>query len=152
MTATREHDGEIEFATPGVPGYVVMFLVASVVAPVLLLVATAVGDGFSLDLLVYFVPGVFFAALYGAPVALVTTVVGYLALRGVWQQAVHVLVFGVVAGLLGIVLFGVLGDGWEAAAVYFGLAAGVSAAAGRLAVSGRRWRTRLLDSAVPSLR
>lgn len=152
MATTREHDGAVEFATPGVAGYVVMYLAACVVAPVLLLVVTVVGDGFSLELLAYLVPGIFFAAMYGAPVALVTTVFGHFALRRVWQQAVHVLVFGLLAGVLAIALLGVLGDGVEAAAVYFGVAAGVSAAAGRLAVSGRRWRTRVLDSAVPSLR
>lgn len=155
MTATREHDGAIEFATPGVAGYVVMYLVACVVAPALLLAAELLDDGPAIDpvgVLPLFAVGTFFAGVYGAPAALVSTAVCHLALRGVWPQAVHVLGFGLVAAAVTVALFGVLGDELDLAIVWLGMIAGISAAAGRLAVSGRRWRTRLLDSVVPSLR
>lgn len=125
--------------TPTVLGYLTMYLVAAAVAPVPFVLAGGLAGEVVFALLAWPV-GVVWAALYGLPVGILTMALCHLALRHDPRQGVHVAAYGAVATLVTMPAFAVVTGEVTPALLMFGLVGGASAAIGRLAVSGERWR------------
>lgn len=137
--------GGVVRSVPALVGYVVLYAVAaalcSVAVTAMLLGAPGTGGGLADAVGGFFVTALF-SVFWGAPVAMVLTPLLHVVLARSGSQWVHVLGFGLAfaAGveLELLVVSGELRD-WSGMLVMAGIA-GASAALGRLAVTGERWR------------